>query len=115
MEQKSNPNFRRLVRAARLAKEATFTPEPDSYFIWSFEHGAYWRPKAQGYTDDIQQAGIWPLGEAMRQTNHCGPEKRIRIGRFVPGPTIDLERLHEGECAKAVPPHGWFVYREYKG
>ena len=29
------------------------------YRIWSFEHEAWWRPNAHGYTPDIEQAGIF--------------------------------------------------------
>ena len=47
--------------------------------IWSGEYGAYWRPKACGYTNDVDQAGIWPYAEAERMTRHCGPEKLIQL------------------------------------
>ena len=46
-------------------------------YIWSREHGAYWRPEAAGYTDDKDQAGIWDFQKAYLTTQHCGREKHI--------------------------------------
>ena len=46
-------------------------------YIWSREHGAYWRAEAAGYTDDKAQAGIFGFEDAFQQTKHCGREKRI--------------------------------------
>jgi hypothetical protein len=34
------------------------------YLIWSFEHGAWWRPFGWGYTQDIDAAGRFNLEEA---------------------------------------------------
>lgn len=45
--------------------------------IWSSERNAWWRPKAQGYTGDYQQAGIYTFDDAWARTAHCGPEKQI--------------------------------------
>jgi hypothetical protein len=45
--------------------------------IWSQEHCAWWRKSAEGYTDQIDKAGIWDFGEAWDRAKHCGPEKRI--------------------------------------
>jgi hypothetical protein len=47
--------------------------------IWSNEHGAYWRPSAQGYTDDVNQAWVLPFPDAFEEVKHCGPEKRIEF------------------------------------
>ena len=47
--------------------------------IWSREHGAYWRPNGNGYTQNPAWAGTWPLSSAWRATRHCGPEKRIEF------------------------------------
>ena len=33
----------------------------DWYYIWSFEHGAWWRWDGHGYSPDIAEAGIYPL------------------------------------------------------
>lgn len=45
--------------------------------IWSAEHCAWWRPKAQGYTINDDEAGIYDFADAYERTKHCGPEKRI--------------------------------------
>lgn len=45
--------------------------------VWTQEHGAWWRPDAQGYTDDDNQAWILDFPTAYERTKHCGPEKKI--------------------------------------
>lgn len=47
--------------------------------IWSGEHQAWWRAPANGYTNDIFAAGVYPRDEARSHTSHCGPEKRIKL------------------------------------
>lgn len=46
-------------------------------YIWSAEHGAWWRPDASGYTVAIEGAGVYDFADAHERTKHCGPEKRI--------------------------------------
>jgi hypothetical protein len=46
-------------------------------YIWSREHGAYWREGGAGYTDDKAQAGIYDFQDAYLTTRHCGREKQI--------------------------------------
>lgn len=46
--------------------------------IWSGEWGAWWKAAAQGYTIDIENAGIYSFEEACKYSAHCGPEKKIR-------------------------------------
>ena len=31
----------------------------EKYRIWSFEHDAWWRPNWYGYTENIEEAGIY--------------------------------------------------------
>ena len=40
----------------------------DWYLIWSNEHRAWWRQKSQGYTTNIDTAGLYSRDEALR---HC--------------------------------------------
>jgi hypothetical protein len=47
--------------------------------IWSAEHGAYWRPDGAGYTSDGLDAWVLLFEDALKQTSHCGPEKRIEF------------------------------------
>ena len=57
-------------------------------YIYSGEHHAYWRPKAQGYTSNLNEAGVWLFPEAFAITKHCGPEKRIEfLGPAITPPT----------------------------
>ncbi len=45
--------------------------------IWSNEWRMWWRPKGNGYTDDVDQAGIYPADDAWQRVSGCGPEKKI--------------------------------------
>ncbi|MCP4493157.1 MAG: hypothetical protein GY820_38535 [Gammaproteobacteria bacterium] len=48
----------------------------DKVMIWSNQWGAWWR-QSGGYTDDIEQAGVFEIADAWKRSGHCGPEKRI--------------------------------------
>ncbi len=37
---------------------------PRNILIWSNEHGAWWAPGQQGYTDSVQRAGRYTAPEA---------------------------------------------------
>ena len=50
-----------------------------SCYIWSGEHGAYWREGAAGYTTEQKNAGVYSVEEAWGLVRHCGPEKRIEL------------------------------------
>lgn len=52
-------------------------PQNEVVRIWSGERGAWWRRGGHGYTDDIEQAGVFTFSEAYRQTESCGQEKQI--------------------------------------
>ena len=39
-----------------------------------------WRPDGHGYTNNFAEAWRLPFEEAVRQINHCGPEKK---GAFI--------------------------------
>ena len=45
--------------------------------IWTDEHCGWWRQKAQGYTENLDEAGVYDFADAYKRTKHCGPEKRI--------------------------------------
>lgn len=51
----------------------------EEVFIWSGEHGAYWRENGCGYTTQRSAAGRYSRADAEARTSHCGPEKRIEI------------------------------------
>jgi hypothetical protein len=48
-------------------------------FIYSSEHGCFWRQNSNGYTKDICSAGIYDFKDAYEKTNHCGREKGIQF------------------------------------
>ncbi len=70
--------FSRSSPGARRARRIAL----DSYVrVWSEEHRAYSRPEWAGHTEEINEAGVWPLREAIEKTAHCGPEKHIIFER----------------------------------
>ena len=50
--------------------------------IWSFEHNAWWKPNAWGYTPDINEAGLYKRAEAEAIVNaankYIGPNGSIQ-------------------------------------
>ena len=67
--------------------------------IWSGEHRAWWRANKRGYTTDPATAGRYTLPEAVYETNHCGPEKKIRIED---PPNVPERRLEDNELRGLV-------------
>ena len=51
---------------------------PRYVLVYSAEHGAWWRPGNCGYTLLRDEAGVYTFLQALRLTQHCGPEKDIR-------------------------------------
>lgn len=39
------------------------------FYIWSFEHSAWWRPFFGGYTNNLEDAGIYNLADAQSIVN----------------------------------------------
>jgi hypothetical protein len=36
------------------------------YFIWSLEHGQWWKSHKVGYTENIKEAGLYTFDEALQ-------------------------------------------------
>ena len=47
-------------------------------YIYSGEYSAYWRMGSCGYTEDIDQAGVYGFSDALKASGRCGEEKRIQ-------------------------------------
>lgn len=60
--------------------------------IWSGEHGCYWRPNSQGYTRERADAGRYVFQDALLETRHCDPSKRISFEFIQPGDTGEQAR-----------------------
>lgn len=60
-------------------------PTEPLLFIWSGQHGAYWRFAGCGYTMNRSEAGLWPESLARARANHCGPEKLIELRPLIAG------------------------------
>lgn len=51
------------------------------FWIWSSQWGAWWRPDGKGYSESINDAGIYEKDDVWIRVCHVGPEKRIVIIR----------------------------------
>lgn len=60
-----------------MTNDTTPASDEDRGFIWTDEHGAYWRPKSSGYTTRISAAGIYSRADFNRIARGVGPEKRL--------------------------------------
>lgn len=75
MQKVTQQNFLKLSQEQREA--FILKRKGQKFAIWSGQRGGYWRPGAKGYTDKIEDAGIYTIEECIGNTSHCGPEKRI--------------------------------------
>lgn len=37
-----------------------------AWLIWSNEHGLWWKPNQRGYTQRVEEAGLYTLDEAIK-------------------------------------------------
>jgi len=52
------------------------------YYIWSYEHNAWWGHARLGYTSDLREAGRYELGEArdiVDSANQCGVINEVYV------------------------------------
>lgn len=82
---------------------------PDGYWlVWSNEHNAYWRPNKCGYTQDVAQAGRYPVAEADSICQDAEPG-RVHLSRdgsippevMVPAPEL-TDWLLSDRTAKSI-------------
>lgn len=55
----------------KLVAEAGY----NAWYIWSFEHDAWWMPDSNGYTSCLEEAGVYTAAEAadiVRNANAHG-------------------------------------------
>jgi|SRR5215469_2684417 len=53
--------YKELLRTEISRREQN---QPETWLIWSQEHGAWWMPDSSGYTRDFDKAGRYSLKEA---------------------------------------------------
>lgn len=41
------------------------------YLIWSYEHDGWWKENSTGYTDDVEQAGLYTEEQASQICNEA--------------------------------------------
>ncbi len=68
--------------------------------IWSGEHEAWWRANGNGYTTQLQDAGVYERADAMRRIT-SDPAKRIKLE------AIPLRATDCKYCRRAEKGIGW--------
>lgn len=63
-------------------------------YIWSGEHGMYWKDNSRGYTNDRSKAGVYSREAAERIIENAGPSKALEI-HPVRGPADENEDLED--------------------
>ena len=59
------------------------------YYLWSFEHGAFWAPNRDGYTTDVRLAGTYTTAIAEQIVESArGNEVALAVGGTVVRPAI---------------------------
>lgn len=48
-----------------------------NYYIWSFEHKAWWKSDWHGYTENFKEAGIYDFKTAMEVCRNANSHGRI--------------------------------------
>ena len=41
------------------------------WYIWSYEHNAWWKPNSRGYTHDLREAGRYGWSAATEILHHA--------------------------------------------
>jgi hypothetical protein len=59
------PGCSRLEGESHMSGRMSLRPPDEVFFIWSYEHQAWWRPGSRGYTEDWKQAGRYPREHAQ--------------------------------------------------
>lgn len=49
-----------------LLADIVAAPPDAEYLLWSGKRGMWWAPKAAGYVDNIEAAGLYPATQALR-------------------------------------------------
>lgn len=58
------------------------------YLLWSNKHDAWWRPGAQGYTEDIAEAGEYTEAEAVARVKQSALHgDRAKVTLMVAAPS----------------------------
>jgi len=61
------------------------------FYIWSYEHDAWWGPESRGYTKDKKEAGIYSAAEAV--------EICYMANRFLPDGVLNEKMVNVEEEA----------------
>jgi hypothetical protein len=80
----------------------TETREQPAYFVWSIEHGAWWRPNRCGYASSVLAAGIYTKAEADDIAGDSGRERAVPATEHLPEIRAAVERW--GQLLSRVQP-----------
>lgn len=94
------------------------------FYVWSFEHNSWWAPFYNGYTKELENAGIYNLGDALSIVENANGNgiinEEIRYTKKSEQGKAEPEKL-EGRLlvflVNNIPEEFWGVlsYIAYKG
>lgn len=79
------------------------------YYIWSYEHAAWWRPHASGYTPLLDEAGTYSERQAAGIVlDHIPPGEEVAVGehyaeQFRDQLWVQTIRLRQGKGLSPLP------------
>lgn len=80
-------------------KEAGYT----AWYIWSLEHDAWWRADSNGYTEKLEEAGIYETKEATRIVHDAN---RFGVICEVTIPAYAIFTRRGGQRTEKMPDEG---------
>lgn len=57
----------------------TLSDDESVYLIWSIEHWGWWRPKRQGYTNNIGEAGWYLRDDTLDILNQANRRETMEV------------------------------------
>lgn len=72
------------------------------YYIFSFEHGAWWMAGRRGYTKQLSKAGVYSRIEALQICTKALPGTASRMGAMpeLPVPVADVAFIRDAFLAE---------------
>lgn len=72
----------------------------EQYYVWSWEHKAWWRPQSSGYTTELRDAGLYTFDECAH----------IIIGHVPPGEEVAIHPSEADWWQRRATAHPHPIY-----